>query len=65
MYVILSDGEYEGVEDNFNEAETRARELMEKNGWDSVIIYEVVKAWCIEVPPEPQPELSEIDLTEV
>lgn len=63
VWVIVKDNELYSVEAPFDKAKKMAIDLLEQG--EEVKILEVVAAWEVEWPEEPDPELYKIDMGEI
>jgi len=64
MYFVVSVHGLQGSSKVFKKAEAIAKRCVE-DGHCDVYILETVKAWGVEIPEEPQPEVFEADLSSI
>lgn len=65
VWVILSSDGLHSTEITFDKAKEEAKKLREYEEADEVKILEVVAAWVVDFPEEPQPEVWKMELGEM
>lgn len=63
IYIVVSEEENKFFP-TFGEAEIYAKDICDEKD-EEIEIFEVVKAWTVSYPTEPQPEASEMNLDEL
>lgn len=61
VWIVISDDGFHSASVTFENAEIEAKDLVE-SGKLEVQIFEVVSAWSVDYPEEPDPVASQIDL---
>ena len=64
VFVVVDSGGIRGVRKSFNLAKEKADELFDVEDSSSTIL-EVINAWEVQAPEEPQPEVTSVDLEDL
>lgn len=63
-FLIFASGKYQGEANSYEEAENKAIELLEDSESD-IYFFQVSRAWSVEYPEEPEPEVFSVNLENV
>ena len=64
LFLVFADGEFQSQTETYDEAKSKAIELLEDSKGD-VKIFEVSRAWAVEYPEEPDPDIYSMPLENV